>query len=692
MPKLLEKFLAENSDVSGFVRCRLQEEPWYKNKASNVIATIALEKFVRPSCQTCGKPLSIESVRRGAVFCSGGCKSRNSGKIQEQKEVRKQSEKIYFVDKSAPPDKSVADCFAENHNAPSAVVAEKIADYSKRDSKGIGLYRFLLSNPDVDKYLGNLAMVCDWIEDKKMAFWFAKRGLYEGKDCRTCGKKLSFEELRRGHDYCSVRCAQLNELTIERHRKTSEALYGTKHPMQSIKVKKKLTDTLLERYGVINPSLSPEIRERRRRTMVERYGVDAYTRTKEYLEKSKKTNADRYGVEWHLQSDAIKEKIARTNIEKYGVDNPFKNSEIKSRIRKKALGSFYDRMIEKYGKYVVPLFSKEEYEGMRGCRRYSWRCVKCGTVFEDYRHSTSSFRRMSFFPLCPNCYPPLAITSFKEKEVVDFIKSIYSGKVVENTREVISPLELDAYLPDKKIAVEFDGLYWHSEVNGKDIGYHLGKTIACETKGIRLLHVFEDEWIEKTAIVQDRIRASLGIYQRRIFARKCLVKTISAKVCSGFLEENHLQGDDRASIRYGLFLEEELVAVMTFKKPRFDKRHDWELTRYSSKIGTQVIGGASRLLAHFIKDHGGSIVSYADRRYSFGGLYEKIGFRKIGESAPNYWYIKGNVKLSRYQCQKHRLPKLLGEEYDDSLTELENMEKNGFSRVFDCGNLIYAYA
>lgn len=121
-----------------------------------------------------------------------------------------------------------------------------------------------------------------------------------------------------------------------------------------------------------------------------------------------------------------------------------------------------------------------------------------------------------------------------------------------------------------------------------------------------------------------------------------------------------------------------------------NKSHDWELIRFASKLGVQVIGGASRLLKHFRNGHDGSIVSYADRRYSNGRLYESIGFKKIGESKPNYWWTKNHAKLSRYQCQKHKLYKLLGNKFDPAKSESENMLLNGYSRIYDCGNLIYA--
>ena len=164
---------------------------------------------------------------------------------------------------------------------------------------------------------------------------------------------------------------------------------------------------------------------------------------------------------------------------------------------------------------------------------------------------------------------------------------------------------------------------------------------------------------------------------------------LDSKTTNDFLEANHLQGRDCSLFRYGLFYNNELVAVMTFGKPRFDNDHDYELIRFASQNGYCIAGGASRLLRHFRDSHDGSIVTYADRRYSDGTFYEKIGFALKGVSQPNYWYVKNYDKLSRYACQKHKLKDVLGDGYDASLSERENMIANGYHVVYDCGNLVF---
>lgn len=271
--------------------------------------------------------------------------------------------------------------------------------------------------------------------------------------------------------------------------------------------------------------------------------------------------------------------------------------------------------------------------------------------------------------------------SKEEKELFDWIPT--ENKVC-NVRSIINPLELDMYLPDYKLAIEYDGIYYHSE-QFKPEGYHIFKTLECEKQGIQLLHIFDIEDIDIwKSIISGKLKKNI-----KIFARKCIVKELSFDETKIFLEENHLQGFCPAKYRYGLFYNGELVQVMTFGVPRFNKRYDFELLRLASKKFTSVVGGASKLLKFFRDSHKGSIISYANRRFSTGGVYRKLGFTQLGRTDVNYFYTGHNEVLTRYQCQKHKLKDIL-ENFDPSKTESENMRLNGYFKVFDCGNLIFA--
>jgi hypothetical protein len=171
-------------------------------------------------------------------------------------------------------------------------------------------------------------------------------------------------------------------------------------------------------------------------------------------------------------------------------------------------------------------------------------------------------------------------------------------------------------------------------------------------------------------ILKEKIKSLLGVNQTKIYARKCEIKEISSKEKNEFLNKHHIQGEDKSKIKLGLFHENELVAVMTFGKPRFNKNYEYELIRYATKSGCQVLGGAGKLLSFFELNYSPkNIITYADRSYSQGNMYNQIGFSLIKKSEPSYIWIKDNVILSRYQCQKHKLINILGENFNKSLSE-----------------------
>lgn len=301
------------------------------------------------------------------------------------------------------------------------------------------------------------------------------------------------------------------------------------------------------------------------------------------------------------------------------------------------------------------------------------------------------FLGSQFIPRCLKCYPK-TVNSYLEKQIVEYIKSIYNGEVIENDRQLINPLELDIVIPEKKLAIEFNGDYWHSEKAGIDINYHLNKTEMCEKLGYQLIHIFEHEWLNpiKQNILKEKLKYLLGIDQYIIYARKCVVKKINTKEKNKFLNENHIQGEDKSKIKLGLFYDNQLVSLMTFIKPRFNRNYQWELSRFASLNGYRIIGGASKLLKYFERIYKPkSLITYADRRFSKGNLYNKLGFTLLSKTSPNYFYVKGDELLTRYQCQKHKLQKVLGDKFDKSLSETENMNKNGFIKIYDCGNYVF---
>ena len=307
-------------------------------------------------------------------------------------------------------------------------------------------------------------------------------------------------------------------------------------------------------------------------------------------------------------------------------------------------------------------------------------------------HRWIHFHELDITP--PNTYPRKHVNVSRPcQEIVDFISSLHEGPVILNDRSICARgLEIDIVVPNARLAIEYHGIFSHihrpdgetfSLRKGPD--YHILKTMECERAGLKLYQFFSDEWREKRAIIESMIRVDLG-QATRIFARKCTVHHLDTATKNTFLHENHLQGADKSKYKYGLFYGEELVAVMTFAKPRFNKHCNWELTRFAVKQNIAVVGGFSKLLKHAQRDLiDGSIVSYADRRYSQRKVYEKNGFTKSKVNPPSYCYadISKDARYHRMNFQKKNL------QGDKSKTEFQLATEMGFSRIYDCGTITY---
>ena len=260
---------------------------------------------------------------------------------------------------------------------------------------------------------------------------------------------------------------------------------------------------------------------------------------------------------------------------------------------------------------------------------------------------------------------------------------------IENDRSVLFPKELDLYSPEHKLAIEINGTYWH-DVDRVGKFYHLDKTKSCMSKGISLLHFWDCEINNRLSIIESIIKSKMN-QTSRVYARNCVVKPIDKITAKNFINDNHIQGYVGCTFALGLFLNETLYQVMTFGKPRFSKKYDWELLRLCSLKNITVVGGASKLFAAFIKQSTGSVVSYSDKRISNGEVYNKLGFAYSHTSAPNYLWAKHEIILKRYSTQKHKLKSLLGDNFNELETEDENMRRNGFNKIYDCGNDVYVF-
>lgn len=292
---------------------------------------------------------------------------------------------------------------------------------------------------------------------------------------------------------------------------------------------------------------------------------------------------------------------------------------------------------------------------------------------------------------CPKCYP-WKFRSKEEEEVCEFLRG-RGLEIVCNDKTILGKgKDLDIYIPSKKIGIEYNGVRWHSENFGtKSRTYHQKKLELANENGVQLIQVQSNEWSLKKDIIKSILLSKLGMYDRKIFARKCVVKEINSASKNKFLEENHIQGADKSKYKLGLYLGEELVSVMTFGKRKITKGDiKLELIRFCSLKYTQVVGGASKLLKHFLRNNEvKELITYADRRFSDGKFYEKLGFDLSHISQPNYYYFKHEYKMyHRSYFMKHKMINIL-EKFDSNKTEWENAKDNGYDRIWDCGHFVY---
>ena len=490
------------------------------------------------------------------------------------------------------------------------------------------------------------------------------------KVCEVCGKPTSFDKFYNGYKKaCCRECS--NKLTVSKGSKTKEERYGS----ATYNNPEKNKETLIRNHGASNYRNV----EKSKQTKLERYGDSNFNNK----EKAKKTCLERYGVVNPMHSTEIKEKLKASNLEKYGVEWSSQIESARRKQRTNKVNRFLKEIFEdhKFGDNVELLFTQDDYTTRY--KDYPFKCKECGEVFYwNFRYNSSK-------PYCKACHPSeIAPFSKDELELFDFIKSIYNGPIYRNSRSVIAPLELDIYIPEKNIAIEYNGLFWHSEL-WKDKGYHLTKTKMCEKLGIRLIHIFEDEWLEKRAQVESLLKNALGVYDKVIGARKCEVKIVEdKKLCKEFLNNNHIQGYTPYKYNYGLYYEDELVSLLTFSVPRYNKDYDFELIRFACKNGYHIHGAFSKLLKAFRKEFNGSILTYSDRRMFTGDVYRNNGFAELTPTAPDYWYVnfkENKGRESRILYQKKKLIEKYGKEFSE-LTEREIANKHSCYQIYGCGN------
>lgn len=394
-------------------------------------------------------------------------------------------------------------------------------------------------------------------------------------------------------------------------------------------------------------------------------------------------------------------RIKNNNLLKYGVTNYTQTEEYKNRLKsgdiiknpnpeKVSLSrmlNHYNFIDAKFTK-IRKLFDFEEYKmhGSSTYYRYKWACNVCEHEFEWWLN-------MGCEPICPKCKPK----GTKHEVLIKNLLDSYNIPYVFRDRKVLkNGQEIDIYIPSKKLGIEINGLYYHTD-HRLPKTYHYDKMQLMRNDGHDLIHIFGDELLRKEKIVINKLKYKLGLIKRTIGARKCIIKPIDNKTKTKFLNKYHIQGDVNSSIRLGLFYRTRLLAVMTFGEPRSgigsnkNPENSYELIRFCTIFNFNISGAASKLISYFKNNYKwNKIYSYADRRWSIGDVYEKTGFTLTASRKYNYWYTKNHTeRLHRSGFRKEERAYKL-ENHNPLLSELEDMKTNGYDVIWDCGTLTYS--
>jgi hypothetical protein len=505
----------------------------------------------------------------------------------------------------------------------------------------------------------------------------------------------------------------------EKCRNTIREKYGVEHISQLDSVRKSKSDKMILKSDDVSKRITSywdkidneqikTINDKRKATNLEKYGVEHVTQVNDFKEKIKKTNLEKWGG-FTYQSSALLKKVEETNLERWGIKNPSSSKIIRDKVEKTNLerwgfktpsqnenvkNKLKNSVSEKWGVDNIMWsdeFRKEfnisnelNYIRYIGDRNYEFSCEKCNNNYIiDYDNYYK--RGIRGVERCTVCFPISDSSSIKEKELLNYISSIYGGEIINNYRD---KFEIDIYLPELNIGFEFNGLWWHSDLY-KSNNYHLDKTTYFKNIGIKIIHIWEDDWDIRKEIIKSQIKNWIGINSNTLFARRCSVREVfDVDLVRKFLNENHIQGFIRSTIKIGLFFGDELMSLMTFDTLEGRKSMElggFNLSRFCSKRDFNIIGGASRLLTFFIKNYNPNrIISFADMDWSDGYLYYKLGFKLSNTLKPDYKYVKNNIRLNK---QKFTKKKLMKEGFSESDTESESTKKMGMFKVYNVGQL-----
>ena len=457
--------------------------------------------------------------------------------------------------------------------------------------------------------------------------------LYNYPQCE-CGNKITlFYNTKDGYGkFCSITCSAKSKYNAKIH---------TGHTMSQA-AKEKSKQTCLEKYGVDNYFKVPEfIKNNYSKELISLRDIN---RCKSINEK--------YGVNNVFQLKDVKEKIKKRNIEKYGVYNYSQKHLSEQQLQSLNNKEYLKNLNEIYSiGYIAKLVGVDS------------------TTILSYFEKLNIERNYFNETICE--------TSIKN------ILDKYNIQYIQNERSILNGKEIDFYLPQYKLGIECNGLYWHSEIKRPDVNYHQNKFEKCKESGVFLYQFWETEISEKIDIIESMIKNKVNLNEK-IYARKCIIKPITNIEASIFITDNHLQSIKPQAIHksFGMYYNNKLVSVIAFNVAK-----EITINRFCTLKGYNVIGGFSKFIKYtkqFFNNE--TFYTFSDCRYSDGGLYKNSGFEKISKnSSIDYFYCYDFTKIiHKRELRKQNIKLKHPEYYDDNKTERQMAKEIGYTRINSC--------
>lgn len=449
---------------------------------------------------------------------------------------------------------------------------------------------------------------------------------------------------------------------------------------------KKRIESNLKKYGCENPSQNKEVKNKQENTLFKKYGVKVPSKNKKIIDKMKSTNVERYGTSCSLHSKEIKAKTIETWKKNYGCDHPFGSPEIREKIN--------NSMQIKYGDHFTRTKEYREKTKNTCIKKYGKEHhLMCDNV-QEKRKKTNIKKYGKEYPSQNENIIEKILSSKKgklikygktQKEIKNYLEQISRSEF--KTHQILNR-EIDIFSAKMGIAIEYCGLYWHNErsPSPRNKEYHYLKYDMCKNKNIRLLTIFEDEWVNKQSQCKAFLASALGVFERKVHGRKCEIKNIIKKEANLFYSDFHIQGPpNNTIIAFGIYHREELLGCISISNHHRIKGQV-VISRLCFKKGVQIIGGASKFFKHCkkwcINNNINKIITWSDNRWSEGNVYKKNGFSMEEELKPDYSYVNLNKRCERVSKQSM---KKSNNNCPKEITEKQWAENNGFVRIWDCG-------